>query len=305
MYHYVRAHSPSHPNFRYLDIENFRKQLDYFERKYGFVSIDDWKKNVLSQTSANTLPRGVVLTFDDATSCHYEYVTRELKSRKLWGIFYIPTGPYSTGRVLDVHRIHLLCGAFDGERLLRLCSEIVTEEMIPFKKREEFTKATYVRYEDYSGVREFKRLLNYFIAEEFRSSTLEEIAKCLNFKFPGVEFYASQENIKGMEDDGMIIGSHSVSHPVMSKLNLEQQIEEISNSFNFLESFCRLDHRTYCHPYGGTKSYNRETVMALEQCKVDYSFSIESRDLENSDFSKIRQALPRYDCNEYPHGSAS
>ena len=41
MYHYVREYKPELPKFRFLDIQNFRKQLDYFDQKYGFVSRKD------------------------------------------------------------------------------------------------------------------------------------------------------------------------------------------------------------------------------------------------------------------------
>ena len=42
MYHYVRRFNPTLPNFRFLDVENFEKQLDYFQDNFGFVSKDEW-----------------------------------------------------------------------------------------------------------------------------------------------------------------------------------------------------------------------------------------------------------------------
>ena len=42
MYHYVREFNSKFPYFRYLDINNFEKQLDYFEQRYGFVSKEEW-----------------------------------------------------------------------------------------------------------------------------------------------------------------------------------------------------------------------------------------------------------------------
>ena len=116
MYHYVREYNKKYPNFRYLDIANFRKQLDFFKEKFGFLSRKDWDKF----TNSGILPKNpnqIILTFDDAMSCHFDYVFPELINRNLWGIFYIPTGPYQSGEILDVHKIHLLCGAFDGKEL--------------------------------------------------------------------------------------------------------------------------------------------------------------------------------------------
>ena len=42
MYHYVRSFDPSLPNFRFLDVENFEKQLDFFQEQFGFVTKDEW-----------------------------------------------------------------------------------------------------------------------------------------------------------------------------------------------------------------------------------------------------------------------
>ena len=37
MYHYVREPEASLPHFKYLNIGDFKKQLDYFQKKFGFV----------------------------------------------------------------------------------------------------------------------------------------------------------------------------------------------------------------------------------------------------------------------------
>ena len=42
MYHYVRQFDNDLPNFRFLDVDNFEKQLDFFQEKFGFVSKDEW-----------------------------------------------------------------------------------------------------------------------------------------------------------------------------------------------------------------------------------------------------------------------
>ena len=93
MYHYVRQYDPRLPHFRYLDVRNFAKQLDHFEKKYGFVTKDEFRKAINDKTLGDAKGK-ILLTFDDAMSFHYEFVFKELKKRKLWGIFYVPSQPY-------------------------------------------------------------------------------------------------------------------------------------------------------------------------------------------------------------------
>ena len=112
-------------------------------------------------------------------------------------------------------------------------------------------------------------------------------------------------NLYQMQLSGKIIGCHIVSHPVMSKLSKIKQNEEIEHSFNFLESNLQLDLKTYCHPFGGFRSFNEEIVIALAKKEAAFSFKFESRDIFEDDLTQAIQFLPRYDCNEFPLGKAS
>ena len=119
MYHYVREFDPAYPNFRYLDVKNFRLQLDFFEKEFGFVTKEEW--NLFSLTGTMPSKSGkVILTFDDAMRCHFDFVFQEICSRGLWGIFYVPTLPYTQSKVLDVHRIR--DGVVSSHRLpIKVC----------------------------------------------------------------------------------------------------------------------------------------------------------------------------------------
>ena len=201
MYHYVREFSADYPNFRFLDVSDFRKQLQFFEQEYGFVERSEW----LEYVSTGKMPSKegkVVLTFDDAMSCHYEYVFPELIDKGLWGIFYVPTNPYKFGKILDVHRIHLLCGAFEGKRLLEIASDLLTDSMIPGNKINAFKNDTYKLQNNNEGVTEFKRLLNYFIHYDFREKIIDEIASELGYSFLADEFYVPVKDLLKMKENG-------------------------------------------------------------------------------------------------------
>ena len=81
MYHYVQEFNKNLPRLKFLHIDNFRKQLDFFESHYGFVS----KKDFLDSLKTGEVNKGVILTFDDGLKCHFDYVYKELIERNLWG----------------------------------------------------------------------------------------------------------------------------------------------------------------------------------------------------------------------------
>ncbi len=304
MYHYVREYNSELPFFRFLDAKNFEKQLDYFDAEYGFVTKEEWFQ-VLNKKSLGSAKGKIILTFDDAMSCHYDYVFQELKKRGLWGVFYVPTQPYQKGKILDVHRIHLLCGALEGIKLLSTLKELLDERMIPDEKIKEFREHTYTRQENYDGVSEFKRILNYFVSYQYKEGLIDAAALELGFEFNVSDFYVSVDKLTEMYLGGNIIGSHTVSHPVMSKLSYVEQRSEIIDSFSFLGGIGCVDVKTYCHPYGGFHSFNEATVDTLNSNNVDFSFNVESRDICDKDLSSSIQFLPRYDCNLFPFGKAS
>lgn len=304
MYHYIREYNNDFPYFRFLDIQNFRKQLDYFEANFGFVTRENWEKVVTKKDLFENEGK-IVLTFDDALSCHFDFVFPELTKRNLWGIFYIPTKPYINQEILDVHKIHLLCGSFEGKLLIKMLYDCLEDEMISNHKKDNFAKFTYTTQVNYSGVTEFKRILNYFVDVKFRKILIEKIASKVNFKFNSKNFYIPKKSLKKMFSYGNIIGAHSVTHPVMSTLTISEQREEIRGSFNFLINHGFNNHKTYCHPYGGSYSFNKKTIEILQKEEVFYSFNVESRDILQIDLSTSAQCLPRYNCNEYPYGTAS
>jgi peptidoglycan/xylan/chitin deacetylase (PgdA/CDA1 family) len=304
MYHYVRPDNPQLPYFRHLSHEAFVRQLDFFGENYHFVSKEEFKDALRSGVPVKN---GIVLTFDDGFKDHFSYVLPELKKRNLWGFFYIPTQPYLTGKLLDVHRVHLLLGKYGGKRIFDSIEKIVSEEMLSHAHIEEFRNLTYVKQDNDEYTNLVKRTLNYYISYQFRESVLDEL---MAIHYPdetdiAKNFYMTKDEIYSMHGAGMVVGSHTVSHRVMSKLSPEEQKREIALSFGFLHDLVgNFDMKTFCYPYGGFHTFTEETELFLEQSGCMFSFNVEARDIEETDLVSRKQALPRYDCNMFPTNGA-
>lgn len=301
MYHYVRPYNSDYPWFKNLDISDFKKQLDFFEKQYGFVSKENFKKSL-----KNGIPsKGIILTFDDGLFCHYEYVFKELKKRNLWGIFYVPTKPYQEKKILDVHRIHLLLGKYNSIKVYEFLNTILKDEFLDKTKIEEFNELTYSTQQNDHYTLLVKRILNYFISYEYRIYIIDKLMD--NF-FPNEEeiisrFYLKESEIVEMNNAGMVIGSHTVNHPVMSRLSITDQENEIKNSFKFLNKILGdIELKTFCYPYGGFHSFTKNTEDLLFENNCHFSFNVEQRDIESIDLKLRKQALPRYDCNQFKFG---
>lgn len=303
MYHYVRTYEPQHSGLRFLHINDFRAQLDYFGQHYGFVGRGEWDRALASGSSAS-LQGKVLLTFDDGLACSYKYVYPEIKKRGLWGMFFVPSGPYQTGSLLNVHKIHLICASIPAAKLDTLIQDVVREEYIPFQKRDAFRQETYRSQRDQEQILRFKRTFNYYVDEAWRADLLEKIGQTAGICFPDQEYYIPPDKLQEMDREGMIIGGHSMNHLVMSKLDVSQQRTELEQSLEFLNSLGISSPPSYCHPYGGPHTYTQETLDLLDELGFAYAFDVRSQEVTVNDWRSHRFALPRFDCNEFPFGSA-
>lgn len=305
MYHYVRGTTERPPDYYYLDVDDFRMQLDFFEENYGFVEYEEFLAALRGPLESP--PSGIILTFDDGLRDHYEVVLPELRRRDLWGIFYVPTGPYTCGRLLDVHRIHILLGRISGERLFEMTSDVVEEYMIPHSRREAYREQTYNDHDDGQSTKQVKRILNYFISDEYQTEVLDRISQDADVDSVNVDdYYMSPSELYEMNESGMVLGGHTVTHPVLSKLGKDSQREEITECFDFLDEVIGgLRCRTFCFPYGKEYSFDENTIELLEEATCEWSFKVEPADIDWQDLKNRPQALPRYDCTDFPHGTAS
>ena len=303
MYHYIREFDAAMPNLKHLHFEDFCRQLDYFEAEYGFISKEIFVNSIIS---GGDLPNGVVLTFDDGLSCHYDYAFKELKRRGLWGIFYVPTQPYMQKAVIDVHKIHILLGTYDGEQILQSLLKIIDNSLINTVFKDRFELLVYKNQDNDSNALLVKQILNYYVKNDCKSVVVD---KLFSSYIPDESiilenFYLKPQQIKEMQEMGMIIGSHTITHPVLSKLTYQEQLDEIKNSFHYLESISGGSSiiKTFCFPYGGFHSFNEDTIKILQNENVHFSFNVEQRDISKNDIKNEKQHLPRYDCNQFIFG---
>ncbi len=303
MYHYVSPKVDEFPNLNRLDLDSFIKQLDYFNDKYGFISQNDFLESITKGRKND----GIILTFDDGLLCHYQYVFHELKKRNLWGIFYIPTSPFIKNKILDVHRIHILLSKISARSIYSYLIKSNIDNLFDNNKIEEFKELTYLTQKNDEYTLSVKRILNYFLLYQHRENVIDKLFKMfINSEYTINDYYLNIDNLKEMSSNGMVIGSHTENHMVMSKLSNEAQKNEIISSFNFLEKkLGNLSIKTFCYPYGGFHTFNKKTEQILEDYGCVFSFNVEQRDISLDDLKNRKQALPRYDCNQFLYGKST
>lgn len=75
----------------------------------------------------------------------------------------------------------------------------------------------------------------------------------------------SLEQIKEMQKEGMDFGSHTHTHPILSKIPLEEAKKEIHKSKAILEDILGDKINLFAYPLGQLKTFNKNIISILEK----------------------------------------
>ena len=289
MYHYIRNKNKLFPYYNILEKKNYINQIKKFSKTGLINSFEE-----LFFDSDKYLP-----TFDDGFKDHI-YAAEILKKYNGIGLFFIPTSPLKNNIILDVHKTHLILGKVKSLVALNELEKYLNKNKIKnyYSQKEKLKyKIAYKRHNDYVHKKEFKKIMNYYGNLKLRHKILDYLLKKFEINIKPKDYYLNKKEIKYLSSLGMIIGSHSESHTLLSRLSYEKQFKEIKNSKTFLEKIINKNIDTFCYPYGGKISYNNNTLKILKKLKFKLAYSIDYRNITIKDLKNKPYELPRLDCN--------
>lgn len=84
-------------------------------------------------------------------------------------------------------------------------------------------------------------------------------------EFPGPEYLAcSWGELREMQSAGIEIGSHTLTHPVLSRIPADAMVREVHDSKHEIEKMIGKSIISFCYPNGGKLDINEEVVKAVE-----------------------------------------
>ena len=301
MYHYVRQIASSDfPNLKGLEIEAFRRQLDYLTGRFTVISGRDL---ILSlRSDSKDLPDNpCLLTFDDGYRDHIEGVVPELIDRGITGCFFPPARPIIERCLLDVHAIQfVLASASDVgvlvEETIEACRTAgVSKETIDSVRNGLTNESRF----DSGEIVFLKRLLQRDLDDEVRKDIVGKLFERYvgrSVKDFSTDLYMSIEEIKSLTRLGMYVGSHTYSHEWLNEMTPAAQEVEIRRSVEFLSEI-GTDTKEWimCYPYG---AYNSDTIRILRkyQCVVGLTAEVGVASWSHSDPLEMK----RFDTNDFP-----
>lgn len=261
MYHYVRdTEKTVFPQIKALPVARFKEQVERLAKEYTFVSLAD-------VAQGEKLPHNAcIVSFDDGLKEHYTTVFPILKKKKIRGAFFPITCSFD-GRVADVHKIHFLLAKTGTEVLVEKFHQFLKNYSLDIQNKyfisaKEKIDSRY-RFDDILTANLKVRLNT--LPDELRESFLKSAFALIigdESKF-AEQLYLSKREIKEMADDGMTIGSHTVTHRRLDTLSAVEQHHELKASKEQLEAVLGKPVASLSYPYGSHTDATLEIMQEL------------------------------------------
>jgi peptidoglycan/xylan/chitin deacetylase (PgdA/CDA1 family) len=264
---YHRIVADSSPRERWcvgqaLPLGSFIRQIRWLADAFPIVSLSEYLGE--RRRARGPVRRLVTLTFDDGVGSTFRRVFPFLEENRLPATFFITTGHLEAGRLLWFCYLNALCFengydevVCDGRTFpLRTLTERIgarRELEALARQREDPTEFTAEMEKSYP--------LSPDLQTEYGGMSYEELriaANCRNLE----------------------IGSHTVTHPFLSRMSRARQAPQITESQRTLSEKTGRTIRYFAHPAG---DYDRVTLGLLRETGFEAGFATISRKLGSDD----------------------
>jgi peptidoglycan/xylan/chitin deacetylase (PgdA/CDA1 family) len=247
---YHKVSPDPHPFFAPTYPAVFEQQMQFLATFYRVMPLAEL---VERSQRGDIPPRSVAVTFDDGYRDNYDFAFPILKKWRIPATIFVATGVIETGETLWHDRI------FDAFRFAT--AEQARREPPAQRQR---------RLE--SALDRARRLYG-----EERRQWLDEVEEQLKPLSP--ENQASRmlnwSQIREMQSCGVDFGSHTVTHPILSRIPSREMLTEIRESKQLLEERLRIPITSFAYPNGKANDYNQDVQTALRES--GYSCAVTAR----------------------------
>lgn len=232
----------------------FERHLDWLARRYDFVSIDDLAR--AAACGSGFAHPAVAITLDDGYRDNFEYAFPILRDRKIPAAIFVASGVIE-GEMEFLHdRIYaLLCDAFSAwDKVQATMRPILTSCGLPQEGLRRFASAG----TPFAAL----RILLPSLSRDALVRIAQELRRCAGSaqsasEPPGTLTWAMLDE---MRRAGIVIGSHTCAHVVLTNEHPSLVREELEKSRRILESRLKVAVRHFSYPDGG---FDRAAVRAV------------------------------------------
>ncbi|MEP6557628.1 MAG: polysaccharide deacetylase family protein [Burkholderiales bacterium] len=208
-------------------------------------------------------PRACAITFDDGYADNHSVALPILQAHGLSATFFVATGFLNGGRMWNDTVI---------ESLRRTERPTIDLHELPGDGAADSPIATVTSSERRSAIDQLLQRLKY-LPIDARVVATERLA-ALAQVVPPADLMMTTAQLRGLHAAGMTIGAHTVSHPILARLDRAAAQSEIKDGKAALEAMIDAPVTLFAYPNGkpGT-DYSAETIALARAVGFDAAFS--------------------------------
>jgi peptidoglycan/xylan/chitin deacetylase (PgdA/CDA1 family) len=236
--------------------EDFDAQLALLARAFDVIGLDD-----LEAAAAAGRGRSLLITFDDGYREQLDLAARMLHARGLPAAFFLTTGFLDGEMLAWWDEIASIVRASPRSGLRANGRWLTRPVAFEGPDREAAVRALLERYRELPGD-----------AREVFLDYLAEAAGC-NRPDPAAAPWMNWDGARELERLGHRVGGHTVTHPILTRLDRDGQRREIGDSLERLRSELRGPVDSFAYPSGHRGSFGSGTAAILRGHGVRWAFS--------------------------------
>lgn len=247
--------------------EVFEAQLRYLKKHFPIVPLESIVKRAANENGSTS--NEIALTFDDGLRNHYTVVYPILKRLNIPATFFVCPGLIESGRWLWNHEARERLRTLRPERLAALGRELQAcgskvEEIVGWMKALPVEARSAVGDSIRAATPEFQPTARQ--QDQYGVMTWQEISRI---------------------DPGLVtIGSHTVSHPILTTLSAAELSYEIRESRRWLEEKLGRPVEHFCYPNG---AFNEAVLACVKDCYRSAVNSLAGRVGPGDDLHSLRR----------------
>jgi peptidoglycan/xylan/chitin deacetylase (PgdA/CDA1 family) len=246
---YHRISEDLDPHGLSISPECFRRQIDFLTRNYAIVPLGQ----AVSQLEAATILRdSVVITFDDGYRDNYTAAYSILREYRTPATIFIACDAVERGRFgwADFD------AAIMGSELCDLDLRAWGLGRYPLASRRNRQRT----------ILELHRRLK-LLPEVDRKNIENLVISSHSDRIFGERSMLSWDEVREMQQSGLVtIGSHTLSHPILTRVSHASAMEELRESKRILEKRTGAPVEFFAYPNGGTADFDREIADMVRAC---------------------------------------
>lgn len=235
--------------------KEFDEQMAYLAAHYQPVTVSDILAAVKSRNIKDLPPRAVLVTFDDGYCDFLEQAWPILKRHKIPATLFVPTAyPNHQEQTFwwnDLYQV-----------IQNTHKEILNTSI-----------GTFVLTDNVSRNQAYQRLKNYMKTLNHSEAILIVRELCSQFAVqPAANNVLSWDALRKLNKEGLTLGAHTRTHPLLNRISLEEVREEVVGSFQDLQREIGFALPIFAYPSG---EFSDDVVNILKHEGFSLAFTTE------------------------------